>query len=255
MNIEQFKRDFKHLNHVTFDGVILFRDFEVYDIAAESSCYYKTLEEALQHMHKGKTIAEYIEEMEKIEFHLDGGRGASSGEGGSLFGGQGGNDHRNNSTPDLPARMNKMYNGNKMSAGHTVGTFRKEHATSSKEHAIMYDDDGFVSTYIHGNDGSVGFSPSQVKGKHMIHNHPSDGWANFSKADLDSFSSTGMKSLAATSSKKTYTITKGKNFDAKGFQKAVAKARTTEKNYDKAVDKFLKQNAKKYGYTYNSESH
>lgn len=178
-------------------------------------------------------------------------KGSRGGKRNSLFGGQS-QDHRNNSTPDLPAKMNKLYNGNEMSLSHTQEVFMNKHQNSKTEHAIMYDDDGFVSTYVHGNSGSVGFTASQVEGKNMIHNHPSGGWSNFSQADLESFSTTGMKSLTATSSKATYTIKKGNKFDSAGFVKAINSAKTTETDYDKAVDSFLKRNASKYGYSYSA---
>lgn len=254
MKIEEFKREFKHMNYVEFDGIVLFNDFEVYDKETKEETKYKTLDEALKHKYKGKTILQLIEEKEDLKIRLDGGRGASSGgEGTSLFGGQDGSNGVAKADPDLPARMNRMYNGNKSSQENTLNTFRKQHASSKEEHLIAMDDDGFVSAYTHGGKSSVGYSPGQVAGKHVIHNHPNG--SNFSKADLDGLTSTKQKSITATSEKVTYRVEKGKNFDAKGFKKALNNAKTTETDYNKAVDKFLRQNAKKYGYKYTMTEH
>ena len=194
-----------------------------------------------------------VEAKKDFKIYISGGRGTGSGKGTSLFGGQGGNTGTGNSTPDLPARMNRMYNGNQMSAGHTLSTFRNEHATSKTEHLIAHDDDGFVSVYTHGGKSSVGFTPNQVEGKHVIHNHPNG--SNFSKADLDNLASTGQKSIAATSKSVTYKVEKNKNFDAKGFAKSLNNAKTTQTDYNKAVGDFLKRNQKKYGYTYTETYH
>ncbi|MDS2789529.1 hypothetical protein RKW66_00205, partial [Streptococcus pneumoniae] len=76
----------------------------------------------------------------------------------------------------------------------------------------------------------------------------------FSSTDLHSFAALkGMNTLVATNSSKAYRITKGANFDAKGFDKAVSKSRFTTKDYNKGADLWLKKNAKKYGYTYSYE--
>lgn len=135
-----------------------------------------------------------------------------------------------------------------MSREHTLETFRKQHANSKTEHLIAMDDNGFVSTYQHGGKHSVGFIPSQVAGKHVIHNHPSG--SHFSKQDLMNLSTTKQKGITATSAKATYTVTKTDKFDAKGFSKALETAKTTDSDYDRALDRFLKRNSSRYGYTY-----
>ena len=246
MKIEDFKKDFKDRNHVNLcDDLVLFKGFELWNSKTEESIFFRNFEELMEHCHNDKTVQKYIEELKDLKVSLEGGRGAGSGGGEPLFGGQssGGGEYN----PDLPARMNRMYNGNEMSAGHTVQTFRNQHVNDNKESVITFDDDGFVSDYGHGGSHSVGL-PSNLDGKHVVHNHPSS--SNFSNADLDAFSGTGMKSLTASGKGQDYTITKGKNFDAAGFKKAVSSAKTTEKDYNKAVDRFLKSNQKKYGYKY-----
>ena len=250
MRLEKFKSAMKYdLNFWIFDNAfILYKDLEVYEIETGESQYFETWETVLAYEHNGKSIAEYIDELENLKIITEGGRGAS-GSSGSLFGGQAPGEWISN--PDFPARMNRMYNGNKMSRENTLGTFRKQHARSSIEHAIAHDDNGFVSFYAHGGPRSVGFFPEEVAGKHLIHNHPSG--SNFSKGDLDSFASTNMKGVSATGRTATYTITKTSKFDAKGFSKALDTAKTTDKDYDRAVDRFLKRNSKRYGYTYSVE--
>lgn len=250
MTIDEFKKEFKKLNSFRFGDIILFKD-EVYDTVSEESKEYKELEEILDYKINDKTLKEHIESLERIEFRFEGGRGSTSGESKSLFGGQGGDGNATDKTTyDLPSRMNRLYNGNKQSQDNTVGVFEKEHLNSKIEHAVIYDDDGFVSTYKHGNAGSVSFNSRELNGKHVIHNHPTNGHPNFSKGDLDTWSSTGLKGITATSSKGRFTVTKGQKFDAKGFQKALNSAKTSLGDYDKAVDRWLKSNQKKYGYTY-----
>ena len=256
MKVQEFKQGLATLNYVLFDDdtLLLFNDLELYDRNTETSVKFNSFDELLTYKHNGLTMAERIEEKKDFKIYISGGRGTGSGRSTSLFGGQEGNaTGRDNSTPDLPARMNRMYNGNQMSAGHTLSTFRNEHATSKTEHLIAHDDDGFVSVYTHGGKNSVGFTPNQVEGKHVIHNHPNG--SNFSKADLDNLAATGQKSIAATSKSVTYKVEKNKNFDAKGFAKSLNNAKTTQTDYNKAVGDFLKRNQKKYGYTYTEIHH
>lgn len=253
MNQQEFRNAMKwDLNFWIFDkAFILYKDLEVYEIETGESQYFESWESAMNYEHNGKSIAEYVDELEDLKITTKGGRGAS-GSASALFG-SGGAEMESPRNEDLPARMNRMYNGNKMSQEHTIETFRKQHAADSYESAIVYDNNGFVSSYVHGGLFSVGFYPHEVAGKHMIHNHPSG--SNFSRADLESFASTKMRGVSATGTKATYTITKTDKFDAKGFAKALSTAKTTDKDYDRAVDRFLKRNSKRYGYTYSSTTH
>lgn len=47
-----------------------------------------------------------------------------------------------------------------------------------------------------------------------------------------------------------YIFIKTQKFDAVGFQKALASAKTTAKDYNEGVDRWLRRNAKKYGFKY-----
>lgn len=181
-----------------------------------------------------------------------GGRGSSVGH--KLWGREG-RGHK--AVPDLPAKMNKMYNGNEMSISNTVSVFEREHANSDTEHLIAYDDNGFVSTYTHGGKGAVGFRKEQVEGKHVIHNHPNGG--NFSKTDLKNLSTTGEKSITATTPNGIrYTAEKTNKFDAKGWSKALDRATAkfevnTLEDYNQALHGWLTENAPKYGVKYTRE--
>lgn len=182
-----------------------------------------------------------------------GGRGTSVGH--KLWGKEG-RGHK--AVPDLPAKMNKMYNGNEMSISNTVSVFEREHANSDTEHLIAYDDNGFVSTYTHGGKGAVGFTKEQVAGKHVIHNHPNG--SHFSKTDLKNLSTTGEKSITATSeiTRIRFTAEKTNKFDAKGWAKALDKASTkvnvdSVEAYNAAVHEWMSENAPKYGVKYTRE--
>lgn len=247
MKVSEFKSQFK-IGYIFNDFVFNRKNHEIYD--GDQSIFHDSFEDALECNVNGKTVRQHIEELTRM-FSLDGGRGAS-GAGRNPFQGQNSGGGAP-SVEDLPAKMNRMYNGNKMSQGNTVSTFRSEHATSKTEHAIMYDDDGFVSKYLHGGKSSVSFKPSDVAGKNMIHNHPSG--SNFSAADLNSFSNTNMKSLTAAGANRDYTITKGAHFDSAGFNRAMQNTRTTETDYNKAVGNFLRQNQGRYGYTYREKDY
>lgn len=260
MKISEFKKGLSELNYVMFDDdtLLLFNDLELYNRNTETSVKFNSFDEMLTYECNGLTMKKRIEEKKDFKIYISGGRGSGLGDAGrTLFprGGTGALGEGAPSTYDLPARMNRMYNGNQMSQEHTLATFREQHGKDYNESLIAYDDDGFVHVYSHGNGNSVGVDPSKVAGLNVMHNHPPTGWANFSSADLDTWAGTDIKGLGATSTAVTYQVRKGNNFDAKGFSKAVANAKTTETSYDKAVANFLKRNQKKYGYTYTETWH
>lgn len=253
MTTNEFYRQLKHnLNFVTFgDEFIIYRKhkgpkktFEFYNIFTRESVYLPW-DELLKYEFKGKTVESYIEDLKDLNIKFEGGNGQSS-ERHNVFGGSAPDDTVN--TPDFPARMNKLYNGNNMSQEHTLETFREKHAAAKFESAIIMDDNGFVSVYEHGGKHSVGIDPAKAKGKHVIHNHPSG--SHFSAPDVQNFASTEVKAVTATGTKATYTITKTAKFDANGFSKAIATAKTTSKDYDKGVHDFLSKASKKYGFIY-----
>ena len=124
---------------------------------------------------------------------------------------------------------------------------------SDHEFAYEVDADGYVHQYIEGATSSVAISASAKVGKGqktmIIHNHPSGG--AFSDSDLISASmQTRAKGIIASGKNHDYKFEKGGHFKANSFIKAVKTAKMKGKDYDDAVDKWLKANQKKYGYTY-----
>lgn len=130
--------------------------------------------------------------------------------------------------------------------------------------------DGYVTHYFEGATGSVSFTPESLNKKHIIHNHPRGGWANFSGRDLLTFADSGVTGMSAVSirvlpaqnaSKKTiaaykrrrageYRITKTNHFNREGFTKELRALKVRDNNYDKDLHKWLSDNQKKYGYRY-----
>ena len=183
-------------------------------------------------------------------------KGNRGGKRASIFGGQQ-TQQGGKIISDLPAKMNRLYNGNNMSESHTIDTFRNEHANSNTEHLIAYDDDGFVSVYNHGGAHSVGFDPATTKGKNIIHNHPSG--SHFSAQDLDNVTRGYSKSVIATTRNgNVWKFEATAKADGAGFRKALQNAKSysdinTMDGYNKAVHTFLRNNASKYGFKYTSE--
>lgn len=124
------------------------------------------------------------------------------------------------------------------------------------EWAYEVDDNGYVHQYVEGQAHSVAIGSRAKVGKGqrtmILHNHPSGG--HFSDADLISTSMDARsKGIVATSTKAQYTFEKGTHFKATQFVKAVKSAKLKGTSYDDAVDKWLKRNAKKYGYKYTKQ--
>lgn len=272
MQIDKFKQEFKGLNGVyATDRMVLFRDpLELYDLrTGETVATFGSLEEALNFEIDGKTLEQRVAAWTEITFTLSGGRGSSGGgyeQKWPSAGGGGGADH---TTPDLPARVNTLLGANR-SYEDALKAFRDLHANADSEHAVTVDAQGFVTQYVHGNDTSVSISgiggtrPSRAagwQGDMVVHNHPKMGWPTFSKEDMISTANDYSRGIVAVSSREgrseatakyagTYTFTKGHNFNATGFTKAINNATIKGNDYNDAVSKWLKANQKKYGYTY-----
>lgn len=74
-----------------------------------------------------------------------------------------------------------------------------------------------------------------------------------SKQDLITLAKNDYKSIYAVGSHYTYSVTKGTHFKKDGFAKALNKAKASTTNYNTSVDKWLRDNQKKYGYVYKRE--
>lgn len=264
MQKSTFRYYFKRLGGVfVTDKVVLFRrPLQLYSLAADKVIAdFKDLEEAFAFDFGGKTLAQVIEGWARIPVMAkNGGRGGGSGMGFSggwpAAGGGGGSGF---SSRDLPARMNVRLSGASRSYDDMLREFAKAHAGAGEEHGITVDAHGFTTQYIHGTAGAVAISGRT--GEIVVHNHPAGGWPTFSKEDVVATameSSRGIVAVSSTAGRSadtakyagTYTFVKGQRFNASGFVKGVNSAKLSGKDYNDAVDKWLRANQKKYGYSY-----
>lgn len=101
---------------------------------------------------------------------------------------------------------------------------------------------------VEGNKSSVRIG-SRGRNTIILHNHPNGG--AFSDADLISTAMDRQSSAIVASGKKyDYIFKKGTHFKSNSFVKAVKTATMSGKDYDTAVNNWLKKNQKKYGYKY-----
>lgn len=253
MRIEHFRYLFSRefdVFYLTEDIRIFKKPFSIWNEKTGESVEFKTLDEVLDHKIDGVTVREIIEKMEKPYIpDLEGGRGASSGGGGTFqFSSAGGSGK---STAILPAVANTRIKAKSLEGA--LAEFKRNHLLANREFSYSVDEDGFVTGYNRGQKSSVAVPSHGKQGrgrKNMIvHNHPSGG--AFSDADLKVMASDGRaKGIIASGKKYDYKIEKGTHFKAGAFTKAVSTAKMKGKDYDDAVDKWLRKNAKKYGYKY-----
>lgn len=267
MLIDTFKHEFKKRAGVfiTKDLILFRRPLELYDFTNDeviASFKGSDVETALDFSIDGKKIRDIVSPWKRMPVVvLHGGRGGSSGmddaytHRGIPMGGDGSGGF---DSADHPARFNAKY-GNEASFEKTLETFRNMHVNDNYESGIAVDRNGFVTQYIHGTAGSVAISGGV--GEHVIHNHPAAGWPIFSGNDLVSTALEGSTGITASSTSAgrsantaqyagDYIFTKGQHFNANAFIKAVKGAYLKGKDYNDAVDKWLKAHAKKFGYTY-----
>ena len=137
MQILKFKYDFGRVNgmYVTKDIIMFRRPIELYDLSTgETLATFTNLDDALNYVIEGRTIAEIVEGMDELTAPTDeGGRGSSST---APFKGRwednSGNE-RDSTKGDLPARMNVRL-GAKRTYGDMVRTFTEAHGSDEKEH-------------------------------------------------------------------------------------------------------------------------
>ncbi|MCD8371785.1 MAG: hypothetical protein LUD27_00595 [Clostridia bacterium] len=266
MDLNTFRREFKHCGGVMLtSSVCMFRrPLELYDREKKETLAqfkYKDYESAFAFDLGGKTVGETIASWEHMPIvTLNGGRGGDSGsfsEAWKLEGGRGGANLP--SKADFPARMNVKTGAVSNSYDKMLSAFIQTHAADETEHGITVDEYGFTTRYMHGDKGSVSISGSV--GEIIVHNHPFDGWPNFSKDDIAVITNSAAKGVVAVSSTTgrsadtakyagTYSFVKTAKFNANGFLKALDTAHISGKDYNDAVSKWLKANQKKYGYIY-----
>lgn len=213
---------------------------------------FKTLDEVLEYKIGNETIRQIILKMDKPYIPpLSSGNGNKSKPKTFQFShasdsGGGGNDKQL-----LPATANTKIKAKTLDGA--LAEFKKNHLDSDHEWAYEVDSNGYVHQYVEGAAHSVGIGASAKVGRGqktmIIHNHPSGG--AFSDADLISVSSQKRaKGIIASGKNYDYKFEKGTHFKAQAFTKAVKNAKMKGKDYDDAVDKWLKKNQKTYGYKY-----
>ena len=245
MIVEEFKKLLNSNNAIRITyNLIIFADYELYNFTSKKGKKYHNLDDLLD---DNPDLLELIHNTDDFYKEFDGGRGASAGNK-KAFGHAGGG--KDNSKILLNAELNlEVAKGNSIDA--VLKRFRDKYGKADHEYGISVDANGYVHKHVEGNKHSVSIGGG--KGETIIHNHPSG--SHFSDTDLISIASGKEKSIIATSSnakiKGTYTFTKGNHFNSKGFIKAVKNAQVSSNlTYNQGVHKWLKDNAKKYGYTY-----
>lgn len=268
MLIDTFKHEFKQRAGVfiTRDVILFRRPLELYDYVNDEVIQTfggRELDAVLDYSIGGKLIRDIIARWTRMPVVvLNGGRGGSSGmdaythRGIPMGGGAGaGSGFSGN---DLPARFNAQF-GNEASFNKALDAFRKAHVNDNFESGITVDSNGFITSYVHGTAGAVQIAGG--KGEHVIHNHPVNGWPIFSGADLISSALEPASGITASSTRVgrtpetakyagDYIFNKGHNFNAEAFVRGVKGAYLKGKDYNDAVDRWLKDHQKKYGYTY-----
>ena len=252
MKISHFAKILAGNNAVKIsDKLIIFNDFELYDMEADESKNYNTLDELVE---DNQDVKKIIEEAKYFALDWNGGRGASGSQemgGGFTNSPDGGKDR---TETILNAELNfDTAKGNSLTA--VFNRFRDKYGKADHEYGAAIDDQGFVHYLRDGNKHNVTYETSNLNNRTILHNHPSG--SNFSKADLLTTAETKAKGVIATSSnpsiKKTYHFQKNDGFRAKEFIKAVNKAQWPKNlDYDKGADWWLKKNQRAYGYKYSS---
>lgn len=148
--------------------------------------------------------------------------------------------------------------------------FGNTHAGSRIEYGALVDSNGYATGYYEGSTGSVSFPYGSTDNRHIVHNHPRGGWANFSGQDLIMMArgkSTGITAVSQNNKPRsnaseaykrayknrragTYKITKTHRFKATEFEQAIRNIQVHDDNYDMDLHKWLKANQRKYGYKY-----
>ena len=124
---------------------------------------------------------------------------------------------------DSPLRYGKddsLLDGSRRVA---VEKFENRYAKAKIENGATFDADGNITEQRRGGKGSVKTSVAALsQADTFSHNHPREEGVlggTFSDADLSNFTRFNVKTYRATAKEGTYSISKGKNFDAAGFRR------------------------------------
>ena len=226
------------------ENLLLFDDLELYNELTGERKQYTSLEEVAND-----------ETLEITPFDTkEGGRGQRSNSGRPTWDRETSSARRVKPNPLPTASFNNQ--GRFANVDKAVEEFKKRHQHSDIEYGLAIDSQGFVHSYSGGNKGAVLIDLKGGRNMTTIHNHPGKTNSAFSASDLKTFvSSKGERTMIATTTNgKAYKITKRSNFKPKEFAVAVSRvARNTvrdSKAYNTTIDKWLRRNAKKYGYEY-----
>ena len=168
----------------------------------------------------------------------------------------------------FPARVNRLYKTGDLDK--ITKHFKQEHDSAHVEYGILVSSSGYAVSYRRGDSGSVNFVGDEIKGNHVVHNHPKGGWANFSGEDLELFVERGATGFTAVSRKEkapptasaktkkaykkrragTYKIERTGRFKDKEFLNAIKNLKVKDDDYDHELHKWLLRNQRAYGYKY-----
>ena len=253
MTLDAFRWQFKQANGVELKGFAVFKQRGKWVlVAGGETTAFKRLEQLAEVVVNGKSVLEHITDTKTIT------RQALTvikekkpqGPKRSAFDHARGGGGWGATKQDFPSRFNT---GDRFQTEEKMASkFTALHANSKEEHAITIDERGFVTQYNHGDKTSVGIMGR--KGEMVYHNHPggSDGKGHsFSDSDLLMAAKDQSRGIIAVAPEGTYSFVKGKRFDAAGFYNAVKNAKVpANMDYDTGVAHWMKQNAKKYDFTY-----
>lgn len=205
---------------------------------------FRSIEELLDFNYEGMKIADRIANMDTLAVSVSGSVGASN-QGTFKFNHASG-DGKDETKDLFPAYANVRIKSKTLEGA--MEEFHNRFENEDHEWAYEVDEQGYVHQYKEGNRSSVAIS-GRNKNNMILHNHPSGG--AFSDSDLISASLGNERGIVASGKNGDYIFQKnGGHFKATEFVKAVKTAKMQGKDYDDAVNKWLKANQKKYGYKY-----
>ena len=256
MRIEHFRYEFKRMGgfYILPETILFCKPLELWNERTGKSVVFKTFDEMFAYEINGRSIKDIILGLNKLVIpSLTGGRGSPSGQSKSFKFGHAGGSGSGTGSDLLPAKANVRIKSKTLEGA--MQEFRKSHVDSDHEWAYEIDPEGYVHQYKEGGSTSVAIGGS-IKDGIILHNHPVHGEPAFSDSDLISAALGREKGIVASSRNWDYIFQKnGGHFKASEFVKAVKSATIVGKDYNDAVDKWLKANAKKYGYTYKRKYH
>lgn len=148
------------------------------------------------------------------------------------------------------AQINRKLQGKNIEK--SIDTIAKLIKNSKVEKSVVVDKNtGKVLKITTGSEYAVKTSPS--KDTYVIHNHPKSK-VKISKSDIVNFSGTKVSGIFVVDKNKKYSLIKNNKFKATQFMKAILTSELNGKDYNSAVDKWLKNNQGKYGYKYKTEN-